>query len=95
MEPETGKLTVWLVLIYNLFNCLAFPFADPPSGERNACGGECKIYNGMVDYDDHWREACIFCPVCICIPHGYDRNRTGDVPGLVHTGSHILYPLQK
>lgn len=41
VEPETRRLTVWLVLIHNLFNC------------------------------------------------------TGDVPGLVHTGSHILCPLQK
>lgn len=38
VEPETGKLTVWLVLIHNLFNCLAFPFADPLGKGMRAAG---------------------------------------------------------
>lgn len=28
VAPETRSLTVWLVLIHNIFNCIAFPFAD-------------------------------------------------------------------
>lgn len=38
VEPETRKLTVWLVLIHNLFNCLAFPFADPLGKGMRAAG---------------------------------------------------------
>lgn len=72
--------------------------------QSDQCGREYhrRIYtscrrgrSGMVDCDNHWREACIFCPVCSCIPYGCDRDCTGDVSGLVHTGSHILCPIQK
>lgn len=36
--PETRKLTVWLVLIHNVFNCIAFPFADPLGKGLRAAG---------------------------------------------------------
>ena len=38
VAPETRKLTIWLVLIHNLFNCLAFPFADPLGKGMRAAG---------------------------------------------------------
>lgn len=38
VEPETKRLVVWLVLIHNLFNCLAFPFADPLGKGMRAAG---------------------------------------------------------
>ena len=38
VAPETRSLTVWLVLIHNLFNCIAFPFADPLGKGLRAAG---------------------------------------------------------
>lgn len=38
VAPETRKLTVWLVLIHNVFNCIAFPFADPLGKGLRAAG---------------------------------------------------------
>ncbi len=38
VAPETGRLTVWLVLIHNAFNCIAFPFADPLGKGLRAAG---------------------------------------------------------
>ncbi len=38
VAPETRSLTVWLVLIHNLFNCVAFPFADPLGKGLRAAG---------------------------------------------------------
>ena len=38
VAPETRSLTVWLVLIHNLFNCAAFPFADPLGKGLRAAG---------------------------------------------------------
>lgn len=35
---ETKKLTVMLVLIHNVFNCIAFPFADPLGKGMRAAG---------------------------------------------------------
>ena len=38
VTPETRSLTVWLVLIHNVFNCIAFPFADPLGKGLRAAG---------------------------------------------------------
>ena len=38
VAPETRRLTVWLVLLHNLFNCAAFPFADPLGKGLRAAG---------------------------------------------------------
>lgn len=38
VAPETRRLTVWLVLIHNVFNCVAFPFADPLGKGMRAAG---------------------------------------------------------
>ncbi len=38
VAPETRSLTVWLVLIHNIFNCIAFPFADPLGKGLRAAG---------------------------------------------------------
>lgn len=38
VAPETRRLTVWLVLIHNVFNCIAFPFADPLGKGLRAAG---------------------------------------------------------
>lgn len=38
VAPETRRLTVWLVLIHNVFNCVAFPFADPLGKGLRAAG---------------------------------------------------------
>lgn len=38
VAPETRSLTVWLVLIHNVFNCIAFPFADPLGKGLRAAG---------------------------------------------------------
>ena len=38
VAPETRSLTVWLVLIHNVFNCVAFPFADPLGKGLRAAG---------------------------------------------------------
>ena len=38
VAPQTRRLTVWLVLIHNLFNCIAFPFADPLGKGLRAAG---------------------------------------------------------
>lgn len=38
VAPETRQLTVWLVLIHNVFNCVAFPFADPLGKGLRAAG---------------------------------------------------------
>ncbi len=35
---ETRSLTVWLVLLHNVFNCIAFPFADPLGKGLRAAG---------------------------------------------------------
>lgn len=35
---ETRSLTVWLVFIHNVFNCIAFPFADPLGKGLRAAG---------------------------------------------------------
>ena len=38
VAPDTRSLTVWLVLIHNVFNCAAFPFADPLCKGLRAAG---------------------------------------------------------
>ncbi|WP_286081210.1 MATE family efflux transporter [Parablautia intestinalis] len=38
VAPETRSLTIWLVLIHNVFNCIAFPFADPLGKGLRAAG---------------------------------------------------------
>lgn len=38
VAPKTRSLTVWLVLIHNVFNCIAFPFADPLGKGLRASG---------------------------------------------------------
>lgn len=38
VAPQTRSLTVWLVLIHNVFNCVAFPFADPLGKGLRAAG---------------------------------------------------------
>lgn len=38
VAPETRQLTVLLVLIHNVFNCVAFPFADPLGKGLRAAG---------------------------------------------------------
>lgn len=38
VAPETRRLTIWLVLIHNVFNCVAFPFADPLGKGLRAAG---------------------------------------------------------
>ncbi|MCI9326677.1 MATE family efflux transporter [Lachnospiraceae bacterium 54-11] len=38
VAPETRSLTVSLVLIHNIFNCVAFPFADPLGKGLRAAG---------------------------------------------------------
>ena len=38
VSEETKKLTVMLVLIHNIFNCIAFPFADPLGKGMRAAG---------------------------------------------------------
>lgn len=38
VAQETRNLTVWLVLIHNIFNCVAFPFADPLGKGLRAAG---------------------------------------------------------
>lgn len=38
VAQETRQLTVWLVLIHNIFNCIAFPFADPLGKGLRAAG---------------------------------------------------------
>lgn len=38
VAPETRSLTVILVLIHNIFNCVAFPFADPLGKGLRAAG---------------------------------------------------------
>ena len=38
LEPETKQLVIWLVLIHNIFNTVAFPFADPLGKGLRACG---------------------------------------------------------
>lgn len=38
LEPQTKQLVIWLVLIHNIFNTLAYPFADPLGKGLRACG---------------------------------------------------------
>ena len=38
LAPETKQLVLWLVLLHNLFNALAFPFADPLGKGLRATG---------------------------------------------------------
>ena len=38
LEPETKRLVVWLVLIHNLFNAVAFPFSGALSNGLRAAG---------------------------------------------------------
>lgn len=38
VAPETRNLTIWLVFIHNVFNCIAFPFADPLGKGLRAAG---------------------------------------------------------
>lgn len=38
MMTRTMSLTVWLVLIHNVFNCIASPFADPLGKGLRAAG---------------------------------------------------------
>lgn len=38
VAPETKRLIIWLVLIHNIFNCIAFPFADPLGKGLRAAG---------------------------------------------------------
>lgn len=38
IEPETKALVIWLVLIHNIFNTIAFPFADPLGKGLRAAG---------------------------------------------------------
>lgn len=38
VAEETKRLTIWLVLIHNIFNCVAFPFADPLGKGLRAAG---------------------------------------------------------
>lgn len=38
VSEETKKLTIILVLIHNIFNCIAFPFADPLGKGMRAAG---------------------------------------------------------
>lgn len=38
VAEETKKITVMLVLIHNIFNCIAFPFADPLGKGMRAAG---------------------------------------------------------
>lgn len=38
LEPQTKQLVLWLVLIHNVFNTIAFPFADPLGKGLRACG---------------------------------------------------------
>lgn len=38
VDPEVKRLVIWLVLIHNIFNALAFPFADPLGKGLRATG---------------------------------------------------------
>ena len=38
LEAETKHLIIWLVLIHNIFNAIAFPFADPLGKGLRATG---------------------------------------------------------
>ena len=38
LEPETKQLVIWLVLIHNLFNAVAFPFSGALSNGLRAAG---------------------------------------------------------
>lgn len=38
LEPETKQLVIWLVLIHNLFNAIAFPFSGALSNGLRAAG---------------------------------------------------------
>lgn len=38
VAEETKKITVTLVLLHNIFNCIAFPFADPLGKGMRAAG---------------------------------------------------------
>ncbi len=43
VAPETRSLTVWLVPNHNVFNCIAFPFADP-LGKGLRASGDSVLY---------------------------------------------------
>lgn len=38
LEEESKRLTVWLVLIHNVFNAVVFPYADPLGKGLRAAG---------------------------------------------------------
>lgn len=38
LEPQTKQLVIWLVFIHNIFNTVAYPFADPLGKGLRACG---------------------------------------------------------
>ena len=38
LQPETKQLVIWLVLIHNLFNALAYPFSGALSNGLRAAG---------------------------------------------------------
>ena len=41
LQPETKQLVIWLVLIHNLFNALAYPFSGALSNGLRAAGDVC------------------------------------------------------
>lgn len=47
ISSETRQLVFWLVLIHNLFNALAFPFADSLGRGLRACG-DVKFPTGLT-----------------------------------------------
>ena len=38
LEPDTKQLVIWLVLIHNLFNAIAYPFSGALSNGLRAAG---------------------------------------------------------
>lgn len=81
-----------LVLIHNIFNCIAFPFADPLGKGMRAA--RCGVYHGYISCDYDWCKAYLFFAVRNCPEYGSDWHCMCNVFGLVQSCHVFLVWLQ-
>lgn len=75
LSAEAKRLVLWLVVIHNVFNALAFPFSGGGSLGRPSCCGGCEVYDDCYSDIYNRDQAFAFCAVWHCIRYGCDWHR--------------------
>lgn len=92
LEPQTKSLGIRLVLLHNIFNALAFPFADPLGKGLRATGD--VVFTTFVSLFTTIGVRLVLSVIFRHLAeHGCHGHCLGHVPGLECSGRNFLDPI--